>query len=360
MRAVLLLEDGRSFWGQTDMRILPKMGRVAFDTRVVGYQEVITDTVNAGRLLVLTYPLIGNYGVAEKFNESSQAWPGALIIKEKSAIVSNWQAEESLDKWARKLNLPIIYGMDTRTLAVYLRQKGEMLGVVSSSIVNSAQLLKYIRQHKKAFTQQNWLNKTSLKKMRHLGKNKRMKAVVLDLGISRSMLKQLESLKLNISVVPYNTKAEQIIKLKPKAVIISNGPEGSTGLKSTTATVKALLGRVPVLGIATGAQVLALSLGAKIKSMHLGHHGVNYPVKSAGSLEGNITIQSHSYVIDAKSLGRIKGVDITRYNLNDNSVEEFTSRKLGILGVQYYPLSPGFREIHPVLKRFVEKVRKNA
>lgn len=360
MRAVLMLEDGRIFSGQTEMRILPKIGRVAFDTRVVGYQEVITDTVNAGRILVLTYPLIGNYGVAEKFNETPQAWPEALIIKEKSAIVSNWQAEESLDKWARKLNLPLIYGIDTRTLAVYLRQKGEMLGVVSSSIVNSAQLLQYLRQHRKNFLQQNWLNKTSTKKIKHFGKKSGMRIVVLDLGISRSILRELEHLKLNISVLAYNTKESQVLKLKPRAVIISNGPESNADMSVVASTVKSLLGKVPLLGIATGAQVLAAGLGAKIKNMHLGHHGVNYPVKSAGSLQGRITIQSHSNVIDTKSLSRIKGVNITGYNLNDNSVEEFESKKLRVLGVQYYPLSTGFGEIHPVLKRFIEKARKNA
>ncbi|MFH1577670.1 MAG: carbamoyl phosphate synthase small subunit, partial [Candidatus Omnitrophota bacterium] len=355
MRAILMLEDGRSFLGQTDMRVLPKVGKVIFDTRVVGYQEALTDTANAGKILTFTYPLIGNYGVARKFNQSARVWPVAAIIKEKSAITSNWQAEECFSRWARKSNLPVIYGIDTRTLAVYLRQKGEMLGVVSSSVFKAGQLLKAIKEARDNCMHQNWLKKTSVKTIQHLGKRgARNKVVVLDLGVSQAILKELENLKLSIALVPFNTPTEKILKLKPKALVISNGPEVNGEHKDLALTLKGLLGKIPVLGISTGAHVLALSLGAKIKKMPIGHHGLNYPVKPVNSLKGNITTQGHSYAIDAKSLAKSKGTKVTAYNLNDNSVEEFENKKLKILGVQYYPLSPGFNQVHPVLKRFLK------
>ncbi|MFH1338694.1 MAG: carbamoyl phosphate synthase small subunit [Candidatus Omnitrophota bacterium] len=353
MKAILMLENGRSFTGETNSAVSTKIGKVNFDTRVVGYQEAITDTANAGRILVLTYPLIGNYGVAAKFNESDRAWPCALIIKEKSAVFSNWQAEESLDKWAKRHKLPIVYGIDTRTLAVHLRQEGEMLGVVSSSIFAPKRLLKYIKDNREDVMRRNWLEKTSVKEIKYSGKKTGPKIVVVDLGISRNILRQLENLRLNVALVPFNTDSADILKLKPKALIISNGPEHSSGLSLVASTVKALLGKAPILGISTGAQVLALSLGAKIKKMHIGHHGLNYPIKPAGSLCGSITVQSHSRIIDAKSLNRHKDIKITAFNLNDNSVEEFESRKLKILGVQYYPLSPGCGQMHPVIDRFI-------
>ncbi|MFH1678217.1 MAG: carbamoyl phosphate synthase small subunit [Candidatus Omnitrophota bacterium] len=354
MRAILMLEDGRSFLGQTDGAISARTGSVFFDTRVVGYQEAITDPANAGRVLVFTYPLIGNYGVAEKFNETPNAWPAAIIIKEKSGTFSNWQAEEGLDKWARRLKLPIVYGIDTRTLAVYLRNKGEMPGIVSSAIFTPRQLLKRIKESSNNPSCHNWFKKTSVKQITHLGKRDSGGVVVLDLGITQSIIRALEGLKLSIHLVPFNTEAEDILKLKPKALIISNGPEENAGLAAVASTVKRLLGEVPILGISTGAQVLALSLGAKIKRMRLGHHGLNYPIKPNDSLKGNITAQNHSYVTDANSLSKLKDIKITAYNLNDNSVEEYESRRLKALGVQYYPLSPGFGETHPVFKRFVK------
>ncbi len=353
MKAILVLESGRSFVGETNSRISTKVGRVNFDTRVVGYQEAITDTANAGRILVLTYPLIGNYGVAAKFNESDRVWPCALIIKEKSVIFSNWQAQESLDRWAKRHRLPIIYGIDTRTLAVHLRQRGEMMGAVSGSVFDPKRLLRHIKQNKGNVIHRNWLKKTSVREVKYLGKRSGPRVVVIDLGISRNILKELENLELNIALVPFDTKAEDILKLKPKVLIISNGPEESSGLSAAASTVKELLGKIPILGISTGAQVLAQSLGAGVKRMHIGHHGLNYPLKSPGSLKGNITVQNHSYVIDTKSLNKHKDIEVTAYNLNDNSIEEFESRKLKILGVQYYPLSPGLEEVHPVFDRTI-------
>lgn len=353
MKAILMLESGKVFIGQTQKRFSTKVGKVGFDTRVVGYQEAITDTANAGRILVLTYPLIGNYGAASKFNESERAWPCALIIKEKSPIFSNWQAEESLDAWADRYKLPIIYGIDTRTLTVYLRQNGEISGVVSSSVFAPKQLLKCIKTRRDNFIWKNWLKLTSVREVKRLGKRGGLKVVVLDLGTSSGILRELENLKLDIFLVPYDAQAAEILKLKPKALIISNGPEESAGLNITTSTVKELLGKVPILGISAGAEVLALSLGAKTKKMQIGHRGLNYPIKRVESFKGAITVQNHSCLIDAKSLDRLKVAKITAYNLNDNSVEEFESRRLKILGVQYYPLSPGFDETHPVLKKFL-------
>lgn len=351
MRAILMLESGRSFIGRTDMPLPPRAGWVNFDTRIVGYQEAATDAANAGKILVLTYPLIGNYGISARFDESGKAWPCALVIKEKSAIFSNWQAEESLQNWASRQKLAIIYGMDTRALTIHLREKGQMQGVVSSSVFNPGRLSKFIRENKAL--RRNWIKEASVKQPRSLGKDKRFRIVVLDLGISRSILRQLESLRLNIVLVPFDTPAQRILKLKPRALIISNGPEQGAGLNAVAVEIKELSGKIPILGIASGASALALSLGAGLRRMRTGHHGINYPISQAGSFKASITAQNHSYTIDEKSLSKAKGVKITAYNLNDKTIEEFQLKRQKIWGIQYYPLSPGFNEVHPVLKKFL-------
>lgn len=349
MRARLILKDGRVFLGESAIPITERTGRVIFDTRIVGYQQAITDPANAGKILIFTYPLIGNYGTAKRFNESEGVWPVAVIVKESSPIYSHWQAKERLNEWARNFGLPVIYGVDTRSLTVHLRKNGEMLGLVStaSSVYRG-------RLQQRAEKKHSYLEDISLKEIKQVGSRKGKRIAVLDLGLTQSILRQLKRLKLNIFLLPYKMPAEEILKLKPKTLIISNGPENDCGLKEIVPTVKRLAGKIPILGISAGAQVLALSLGAKIKRMYIGHHGLNYPIKSVNSLKGEITIQNHSYEIEAKSLIKCKDIKITAYNLNDHTVEEFENRRLKLIGVLYYPLSPGFEEVHPIFRRFLK------
>jgi len=157
-----------------------------------------------------------------------------------------------------------------------------------------------------------------------------------------------------ITLLPYSASAQEVLRLKPDGVIISNGPEEDAGLKEVIANVKNLIGKVPLLGISTGHQVLASALGARITKMKLGHHGVNYPLQSPDSYKGEITVQNHSLVVESDSLSKIKAVKITGYNLNDHSVEEMESKKLKLIGVQYCPVSPGFDEVNNVFKRFIK------
>jgi carbamoyl-phosphate synthase small subunit len=189
-----------------------------------------------------------------------------------------------------------------------------------------------------------------------LGKDKKKnkKVVVLDLGITNSVLRQLQALGLAIIVVPYNTRPQEILRLKPRGLIISSGPEEDAGLFGVAENIRTLIRRLPILGISTGHQVLARALGAKINKMKLGHHGVNYPMDRPASYKGEITAQNHSYAVDADSLNRIKEVKITGYNLNDRTVEEIESKKLKLIGVQYLPVSPGFDEVNSIFKKFMK------
>jgi carbamoyl-phosphate synthase small subunit len=354
MKAILMLEDGKSFEGESVGGTGEAIGEVILNTAVVGYQEMMTDPANAGKILVLTYPLIGNYGIAPKFNESNKVWLAGLVIKEKSKMYSNWQAKESFDEFVKKQDLVTISEVDTRTLAVHLRNKGEMLGIISTKDFEAKTLLAKLNAFRKK-PKETLLPKISVIKPRHIGNGKaKYKVAVLDLGITHSIIRQLETLGLSITLLPYNTPSQEILRSKSKGLIISNGPEEDLGLKDAVNNVKPIVGKLPILGISTGHQVLAQALGAKITKMKLGHRGVNYPIQNPKSFKGEITVQNHSYVADIDSLNKIKDIKITGFNLNDRTVEEMESKKLKILGVQYIPAGPGFDEVNPIFKKFIK------
>ncbi|MBN2831520.1 MAG: glutamine-hydrolyzing carbamoyl-phosphate synthase small subunit [Candidatus Omnitrophica bacterium] len=358
MKAILMLEDGKSFLGETEGLKGERIGEVIMNTVVVGYQEMITDPANADKILVLTYPLIGNYGCSPKFNESDNIWLAGLVIKEKSRIFSNWQAKESFDDFVKRHNLLSLYAVDTRTLAVHLRQKGSMLGIISTNCFEAKELLAKIKDFSKN-KPLGLLAKISTEKKKQLGLPGKKKIAILDLGITNSIIRQLESLGLSLTILPFNTTAEDILRIKPKGLIISGGPEEITELEKVAENIRPLIGKVPILGISSGNLVLAIVLGVKLNKLKTGHRGVNYPVQSPCSFKGEITVQNHAYVLDPGSLLKIKGLKITSYNLNDRTVEEIESRKLKILGVQYAPSSPGFNEVHNVFNRFMKMLGRN-
>lgn len=356
MKAILALEDGRTFIGQSMTGAGgERIGKVILNTAVVGYQEMMTDPANAGKILVLTYPLIGNYGVAPKFNESKKVWLSALVIKEKTNIFSNWQAKSSFDDFVREEKFFTLTEIDTRSLAVHLRQKGEMLGIISTVNFQPKELLGKIEAWRKERSKSS-LDEISVKRITHLSKGKGKRIAILDLGITNSIIKQLQTLGFSLTLLPYNTRAQEILKLKIQGLVISNGPEEDVGLNDVISNVKALIGKLPLLGISCGHQVLAQGLGAKIIKMKLGHHGVNYPIHKPPSYKGEITVQNHSLVVDIDSLSKIKDIKITGYNLNDRTIEEIESKRLKIMGVQYYPASPGFNEVNEVFKGFLKMV----
>ncbi len=358
MPAILVLEDGSLFPGVSVAAEGERVGEVAFDTAVVGYEGMVTDPSNAGKILVLTYPLIGNYGIANKFLESQRCFVGALAIKEKSRIFSNWQAEDSLESFMKKENAIVISGIDTRTLAVKIRDKGEMLGMVSTMGSDKAALMKRLKEHKKRFKKDH-IRLISVKKATRLeGACGGPRIAIIELGILNGFVRQLKSLKCDITLLPYNTSADMILGSKFDGLIISNGPEADAALPGVVKTVKGVLGKLPVLGISLGHEIICLALGGKISRMKVGHHGVNYPVKFPSSYKGVITVQNHSYVVDEKSLKGKRSVKITSRNINDNTVEGMESARLKFISTQYYPLSPGFDEVSEVFKRFVAITRK--
>lgn len=352
MRAILALADGKVFEGESAGVGGECIGEVIVNTAVVGYQEMMTDPASCGKILVFTYPLIGNYGVAPKFNESKKAWIAGVVMREKSNMYSNWQARISLDDFMKDQKVIAVTGIDTRTLTVHLRNKGQMLGVISTKEFDTKKLLLKIEEYKKQESK-TLLQKISVTKPKKAG-NGKINIAILDLGLTQSIMKQLENLSIAITVLPYKVTASEILRFKPKGLIISGGPEEDAALKEVSSNIKPLIGKLPIMGISTGCQVLARALGAKINKMKLGHRGVNYPIYHPNSFKGEITVQNHSCVVDTDSLSKIKSVEITRFNLNDRTVEQIESKKLKLLGIQYIPASPGFSQTHPIFKKFMK------
>jgi carbamoyl-phosphate synthase small subunit len=350
MKAILFLEDGKSFNGQSDL-VTEGLGEVIINTAVVGYQEMITDPANAGKILVFTYPLIGNYGCAPKFSESGKVWVSGLVMKEKSRMYSNWQAKLSLDDFLKAHKKSAIYNLDTRTLTVHLREKGPLIGIISTLELDPKKLLDKINKFKQQSLKTK-LAEASIQKPYSSGKARGARIAVLDLGLTAGLAGQLEALGFSFKVFPYQASAKQILAIQPKGLVLSSGPENDCGLAIVAQNIKPLIGKLPILGVATGGQVLAVALGAKLMRLKLGHRGVNYPIARPGTFKGEITVQNHGYVIDNNSLRKIKEIKVTAYNLNDHTIEEIESKKLKVIGVQYNPVSAGFNQVNPILIKF--------
>lgn len=353
MKAILVLEDGSSFEGISIAAAGEKIGQVIINTSVVGYQEMMTDPSNAGKILVLTYPLIGNYGTAKKFYESKGCWLAGLVIKESSRISSNWQSETAFADFLKKEGVLSIADVDTRTVATTIRDKGEIFGIISTESFNKTELISKIKEFKNK-NRPSHIKAISVKKTTESGSlSGGPKITVLDMGMLCSFTKQLNNLGCRVTLVPYDTDAKAILAMRPDGVIISNGPEEDEEVHRITDTVKELLGKVPMMGISSGHEILGLALGADRKKMAIGHHGINYPIKGENSYKGEITVQNHSYVLDDGEIKSRKDVSVTMRNVNDHTIEEMESKSLKFISVQYYPVSPGFDEPSGAFLRFL-------
>jgi len=356
MKAILVLENGSVYEGTACGAAGERVGDVIINTAVVGYQEMVTDAANAGKIIVLTYPLIGNYGVAKKFSESSKCQVAGLVIKEMSRMYSNWQAEGPFGEFLKKENAVAISGIDTRTLAVEIRDKGEQPGIISTKDFNKESLLKKIKNHKK----EGFIKDTSVKKpVEFKAGVLKYNIGVVDLGMPRSFIRQLNTLGCNVILLPYDTPSAKIMALNLNGLIVSSGPENDPAIPDIAENVKNLLGKMPIMGISTGHHVLGLALGGKLKKMKIGHHGVNYPIKALDSFKGDITVQNHSYVLDEAGIKNRKDVNITLRNINDDSIEEMESKPLKFLSAQYCPASPGFNEVNEAFERFLNMTKSN-
>ena len=354
MKSYIILEDGAIFEGASRGKEKTGCGPVVFYTGVVGYQEAITDPANAGKIVLLTYPLIGNYGTNPLFNESARSHTAGVVIKEDSHIYSNWQAKGSFNDFLERERLACISEVDTRTLMVDIRNKKEPWALISTGSVKRKAAVKKIAQRKKEKT--SYLKDVSVDKLRQINTGS-PRIVIIDLGICGSFVNQLKSLGPELWLAPYNITASELLKLNPAGIIVSSGPEEDPQIDVVVKTVKEVLGKVPLLGIASGLQVIGRALGGRISKLGAGHHGLNYPVMAEDTHKGEITSQNHSYVVDEDSLKGITDVRVAERNLHDHTVEKIISEQLRMIAIQYYPASPGFGQPHPIFSDFLNMVR---
>jgi carbamoyl-phosphate synthase small subunit len=355
MSAKLVLEDGSCFEGVSVGAPGRRVGDVILNTGVVGYQENLTDPANAGKLLVLTYPLIGNTGVADKFALSPKARASGLVMKELSRVASNFQVEGELAGYLADRKVVALSGVDTRTVAVTLRDQGEMAGIVATDDAETDELLKELRNEMGSI-RRDWMRELSVSKPTNVSPGAAGPSVaVIDLGVRADLLRQLEALELNVTLLPFDTPAEAILEGGYDAAVLSSGPEEDDAVDAVAEQAGELLGKLPLVGVGVGHEVLGLAMGATRSPLPLGHRGVNYPVRAPDSWQGEITVQNHRYVLDAGSLGG--DVTVTLLNVNDETVEEMASRKLRLLSTQTVPAAPGPGEVHHVFRRFAGMVR---
>jgi carbamoyl-phosphate synthase small subunit len=355
--AKLALEDGTIFYGAGFGAETEAYGEVVFNTSMAGYQEILTDPSYKGQIITMTYPLIGNYGVNPEDVESTRPWVEGFVIKELSRVASNWRSNMSLDEYLKKYNIAGIQGIDTRALTRLLRIKGAMKGVISTTGLDDESLVKKVIASP-SIIGRDLVKEVACKEIWVSGSGH--KIVLLDCGVKHNMIRLLVKAGCEVRVVPASTKAEEILGLNPDGIVLSNGPGDPEGVPYVIEEVKKLIGKIPILGICLGHQMLGLALGGKTYKLKFGHHGANHPVMDLKTRQVAITAQNHNFCVDIDSIPN-HAVEITHVNLYDKTPEGMRHKELPIFSVQYHPeASPGPHDASYLFGEFVEMVKKYA
>ena len=352
-------------------------GEVCFNTSLTGYQEIISDPSYAGQIINFTFPHIGNVGTNNEDLESDKIWTKGVIFNTEITGPSNYRAIKNLDEWLRKNKIVGITGLDTRKLTNFIRDKGAPKGTISNNKKDNLNIKKLINYSikwpglngldlakevttTKTYT---WKGFKTWKKDKGFIKNKKksLKIVAIDYGIKKNILRYFSNYNCEVKVVPCKQSAEEILKLKPNGIFLSNGPgdPAATGKYAIDIIQKLIKTNIPIFGICLGHQLLALALKAKTKKMKLGHRGANHPVKNLINSKVEITSQNHGFEVVKESLP--KNVEMTHKSLFDNSVEGIKLKNKPVFSVQYHPESnPGPQDSHYLFNQFINEVKKNA
>jgi carbamoyl-phosphate synthase small subunit len=356
-KAILALEDGFALEGISFGAQGEAFGEVVFNTSMTGYQEILTDPSYKGQLVTMTYPLIGNYGINEEDVESIHPWVEGFIVKENSAIYSNWRAKSSLDDYLKKHNIIGISGIDTRSLTRRIRLQGAMKAVISSKDFDKKSLVRKA-QESPGLVGADLVKDVTCEKSYEWNNDGRFKVVAMDFGVKHNILRLLALHDCQVKVVSAKTGTDQIRQLNPDGIFLSNGPADPAAVVYAIETVRDLIGRFPIFGICLGHQILGLAFGGKTYKLKFGHHGGNHPVMDLETGKVEITSQNHGFCVDIDSIPD-KEVVLTHKNLYDGTVEGLKHRKLPIFSVQYHPeASPGPHDAGYLFKRFVDLMKR--
>ena len=352
----LILEDGSEYAGCGFGGKKDAVCEIVFNTSMAGYQEIVSDPSYTDQAVVMSYPLIGNYGITNEDFESRMISPAALIVRDLNESPSNFRSAGTISELLREHDIPGIYGIDTRRLVRSIRDHGSGRVLVTDEGVPAEEGLERIRntpvRHdavKRCSCVKKWYSRTS---------NPRYQVVVIDCGLKANIIRMLNRNRCNVTIVPYQTCAEEILALSPDGVLISNGPGDPVDVPEVVKTLQELKGKLPMFGICLGHQLIALSFGAKTYKLKFGHRGGNHPVKDMQTGRIEITSQNHSYAVAEDSLAGT-GLRVSHINLLDHTVEGLVSEDGLVFSVQYHPESaPGPQDSAYLFRRFTERMEK--
>jgi len=369
--AWLVLEDGTAFHGRAVGADGEAFGEAVFNTSMTGYQEVLTDPSYKGQVVCMTYPHIGNYGVNEEDVESRRPWIEGFVVRELSPTASNFRAQAPLAAYFTRHKIVAIDSVDTRALTLTLRRQGSMKCGVSTTEQDPQRLLSRVRSSPDIVGVDLVKEVTCAEPYEWPGRPGQPIAsagaggardaghvVVMDFGVKYNILRELSALGCRVTVVPGTTRARELLARKPDGIVLSNGPGDPAAVSYAVATIRELLGQVPMLGICLGHQLLGLAYGGETFKLKFGHHGGNHPVQDLATRKVEITTQNHNFAVRVDSIpgGR---VEVTHTNLNDGTVEGMRHKDLPILSVQYHPeAAPGPHDARYFFRRFLELVAR--
>ena len=348
----IVLEDGEEYLGYGFGADVESVCEIVFNTSMVGYQEIVSDPSYTYQMVVMTYPLIGNYGITDDDYETKQPTIGGLIVREYNNHPSNFRYTKTLSEYLEENNIPGIYGVDTRKITRSIRDKGSRKVIITDISTSKEEALKKIKETdipkdavSKVSCKKKWYSRTA---------NAKYNVVAVDCGIKLNIVRSLNKRRCNVTIVPYNTTAKEIENLKPDGVFLSNGPGDPEDVTEVINLVKKIKGKYPIFGICLGHQMISLAYGAKTYKLKFGHRGGNHPVLNLKTDKIEITSQNHSYAVNEESLKKTNLVP-THKNILDNTIEGVECKKDKVFSVQYHPESaPGPQDSSYLFDQFIE------
>ena len=352
----IVLEDGEEYYGYGFGADIESISEIVFNTSVVGYQEIVSDPSYTYQMVVMTYPLIGNYGITDEDYETRVPTIGGLIVREYNDLPSNFRYTKTLSEYLEENNVPGIYGLDTRKLTRSIRDKGSRKVIITDAKTPKEEALKKLKKYQipkdgvsKVSCKKKWYSRTA---------NAEFNIVAVDCGIKLNIIRSLNKRGCNVTVVPYNTPFEKIVELKPDGIFLSNGPGDPENVHDVIKLIKKAKGKYPIFGICLGHQLISLAYGAKTYKLKFGHRGGNHPVLNLKTDKIEITSQNHSYAVDEKSLAKTK-LKATHKNILDGTIEGVECLEDKIFSVQYHPESaPGPQDSSYLFDEFIELMKK--
>lgn len=356
MQAMLLLEDGTLFVGSAFGARADKVGEVVFNTGMTGYQELLTDPSYCGQIVVMTYPLIGNYGVARDDFEAVRPYAYGFAVREHEQAPSNWRAEFTVDDMLKEFGIPGISGIDTRMLTRKLRHHGVMKGVLSTTGKSLEELREMLASTPLPRDQVAQVSTRGVFSVP--ARQGALRIVLVDYGAKSGILRDLVARGCEVVVVPHDATADQIRRLSPDGIVLSNGPGDPKDVPYAVETIRGLVEHYPLFGICFGHQLFALACGADTAKLKFGHRGGNHPVRELKTNRCYITSQNHGYVVTEESIVGTE-LEITHLNNNDGTIEGLRHKRLPAFSVQYHPeASPGPHDSGYLFDEFLELVRR--